>query len=258
MSAELLQCGILPLTVGWGRDWHGFCMAFRMTMLANSAPLKWAVILAGLAWAPAVSAKSNDSNKLGSDARICAEVISEVEQVRKIPGQLLLAIALAESGRWDAAKRARFAWPWTVTAGGKGRFFASKTAAIAHVRELQTTGVRNIDVGCMQVNLKYHPKAFANLDQAFDPRVNAAYAGELVDKLRRATRSWTQAVRHYHSNHYKRGQAYWRRVVVIWNSERRIASERQRLARIEQYRRERQARIEQIKRARREQMVVRR
>ena len=43
---------------------------------------------------------------------------------------------------------------------GKDRFFSSKAAAITAVRKLQADGVRNIDVGCMQVNLKYHPKVF--------------------------------------------------------------------------------------------------
>ena len=52
------------------------------------------------------------------------------------------------------------------------------------VRKLQRRGVRNIDVGCMQVNLRYHPKAFKSLGQAFDPRANAAYAAGFLRKLR--------------------------------------------------------------------------
>ncbi len=37
-------------------------------------------------------------------------------------------------------------------------------------------GVQSIDVGCFQINMYYHPGAFATLEQAFDPRANAAYA----------------------------------------------------------------------------------
>jgi hypothetical protein len=117
----------------------------------------------------------------------------------RLPTSILQAISLAESGRWHKASRSHFAWPWTVTARGKGRFYPSKDKAIAAVRRLKAEGVRNIDVGCMQVNLMYHPKAFDSLEQAFDPHANARYAGELFSKLRRANRSITRAIAHCHS-----------------------------------------------------------
>ena len=34
-------------------------------------------------------------------------------------------------------------------------------------------GVRQVDVGCMQINLQSHPHAFASLEDAFDPGSNA-------------------------------------------------------------------------------------
>ena len=74
-----------------------------------------------------------------------------------------------ESGRWDAEAQASFAWPWTVTAEGRGRYLPSKAEALAEVRQLRARGLTNIDVGCMQVNLFYHPDAFDDLNQAFDP-----------------------------------------------------------------------------------------
>ena len=63
----------------------------------------------------------------------------------------LRAISIAESGRWLRSRKATLAWPWTVTSGGKGTYYKSKSAAIRAVRKLQRRGVRNIDVGCMQV-----------------------------------------------------------------------------------------------------------
>jgi hypothetical protein len=56
-------------------------------------------------------------------------------------------------GPWDKISRSGFAWPWTVTAHGRGQFYPSKQAAIAAVRKLKAKGVKNIDGGCMQVNL---------------------------------------------------------------------------------------------------------
>src|SRR3546814_9805696 len=93
-------------------------------------------------------------------------------------------------------------------AEGEGRFLPSKAAAIATVRELQARGIRNIDVGCMQVNLHYHPEAFASLAAAFDPAANVAYAAGFLAALREAARSWTRAIGQYHSRPAIRGHGY--------------------------------------------------
>ena len=112
----------------------------------------------------------------------------------------------------------------------QGSFFPSKAAAITAVRKLQADGVRNIDVGCMQVNLKYHPKAFENLEEAFDPAANALYTAQLFAKLRRTTKSINRAVAHYHSTTRDRNRPYTKKVMRIWNKERRriFAEQRER------------------------------
>ena len=130
----------------------------------------------------------------------CARLTAQAERAHGLPTHLLSAISKVESGRWHAASGAVLAWPWTVTAGGEGRFLPSKKAAIAEVERLRAAGVRNIDVGCMQVNLHYHPKAFASLEEAFDPRRNVAYATRFLRELKAQWGSWTRAVGNYHSN----------------------------------------------------------
>ncbi len=116
-----------------------------------------------------------------------------------IPGYLLSAISLAESGRWDELRRANVAWPWTVTSGGRGRFFNTKAEALAEVEFLMTEGVRNIDVGCMQVNMYYHGGAFESLAEALDPEANVTYGASYLKNLYSATGNWTQAAGDYHS-----------------------------------------------------------
>lgn len=178
-----------------------------------------ATLIAGIAF-PASSA-STGIGDYGLNSVICRNAIARTEQELRLPAGIMQAISLAESGRWDKSSRSRFAWPWTVTAHRKGRFYPTKRAAIAAVQQLKAEGVKNIDVGCLQVNLKYHPKAFDSLDSAFDPDINARYAANLFAKLRRANRSITRAVAHYHSTtrHYNR--PYTRKVVKLWNEERR-------------------------------------
>ncbi len=151
----------------------------------------------------------------------CAEAAARMERVQGLPRHLLNAISLAESGRWDAARRENIAWPWTVTAGGEGEYFATKQAAIARVRALQAAGVANIDVGCMQINLMYHPGAFADLEEAFDPPSNAAYAAHHLKTLYAAAGSWSEAVAAYHTSDRLRGRAYKLRVLGLWQRARR-------------------------------------
>ena len=152
---------------------------------------------------------------------LCRAAVSRQERAHGVPDQLLSAISMVESGRWDEKKRAGIAWPWTVTSGGNGNFFPTKAAAIAEVRRLQAKGVRNIDVGCMQVNLKYHPKAFASLEEAFDPTSNAAYAADFLSRLYDGAGSWLEAAAAYHSVEPKEGDYYRRKVVRAWSESKR-------------------------------------
>jgi hypothetical protein len=107
-------------------------------------------------------------------------------------------------------------WPWTINAEGVGSFFATKADAIAAVQMLQARGVRSIDVGCLQVNLRQHPDAFVSLDQAFDPNVNARYAAGLLKSLFGQVGSWPLAAAAYHSQTPTIGAAYQRQVLAEW------------------------------------------
>lgn len=164
------------------------------------------------------------AESLDSPWTLCREAIAEVEAARGLPPQLLTAIAQTESGRWHADRGESLAWPWTVMAEGEGRFLPSKAAAIETVRRLQAAGVRNIDVGCMQVNLHYHPEAFASLDSAFDPEANVAYAADFLVRLRQEARSWTRAVGQYHSRQAIRGNDYRAKVFKAWREARHRAN----------------------------------
>lgn len=91
------------------------------------------------------------------DAYACMNATIELEKEYQIQEHLLTTISSVETGRWDAATRQNVAWPWTVNAMGKGTFYPSKAEAIRAVKKLQAQGVKSIDVGCMQINLSYHP-----------------------------------------------------------------------------------------------------
>ena len=129
-----------------------------------------------------------------------------------MPAMLLPAIARVESGRADPASGRTRPWPWTINVEGVGSFFDSKAEVVAAVQAFQAKGVRSIDVGCMQVNLLHHPTAFPDLEAAFDPPTNAAYAVRFLGALYAQTKDWNLATAMYHSQTQERGEDYQRRV----------------------------------------------
>ncbi|MBY0337549.1 MAG: lytic transglycosylase domain-containing protein, partial [Acetobacteraceae bacterium] len=161
---------------------------------------------------------------VGAQSALCVAAIQAAEREAGIPAGLLLAIARVESGRRDAQTGRTEPWPWTINAEGRGMFFPSVDAAVEGVRREQAAGVRSIDTGCMQVNLRHHPQAFASLDEAFDPLTNARYAARFLTALRDRAGSWDTAVGHYHSQTPERAEPYRARVLAAWAQEQRSPS----------------------------------
>jgi len=151
--------------------------------------------------------------------QLCRAAISQAERERGLPPRLLAAIGRVESGRRDPQTGTTHPWPWVINAEGRGSFFPDKAAAIAAVRALQAQGVRSIDVGCLQVNLRHHPNAFASLEEAFDPAANARYGARFLAELQSARGDWMQAAGHYHSQTPGYAEPYRARVAAAWLAE---------------------------------------
>lgn len=149
---------------------------------------------------------------------LCAAETSKAERAYGIPSQLLDAISLVESGKYDAESRAVLAWPWTVMAEGEGRYFPTKAEAVAEVRKLKARGVKNIDVGCMQVNLMYHGEAFSSLEDAFEPASNVGYAARFLRGLYGSTNHWPTAASYYHSQTPHLAATYREKLMKVWSA----------------------------------------
>ncbi len=193
---------------------------------ATPGPLAGAVVLALLMVSGAAGTPTAQAGAPVSDWELCFNQTSVQEQTSGIPDDILTAISLVESGRWDEHRQARVAWPWTVNNGSVGKFFPSKAAAIAHVRDLKAQGETNIDVGCMQINLRYHGDAFPTLDKAFEPKSNVAYAVDFLTRLQAETGSWTRAVTRYHSATPVYAERYLKKFRVAWRDAQEQAAER--------------------------------
>jgi hypothetical protein len=121
-----------------------------------------------------------------------------------------------ESGRFDPTLGRVIPSPWAIDAAGQPNLADSKEAALQRTHELQSNGLQNIDVGCFQINLRAHPAAFADLDQAFDPTANAQYAARFLTSLRARLGSWDDAVAAYHSATPALGIPYRQLVYANW------------------------------------------
>ena len=196
----------------------------RHTTLRHMGPVALALLIAGGMTTPG-RANSQPAADAADPWTLCAAQADRAQGRQALPAYLLHAIAKVESGRWNRGEAENSAWPWTVMAEGKGRFLPSKAAAIAEVRALQARGLRNIDVGCMQINLRYHPEAFADLDHAFDPARNVDYAAQLLRRLKQDARSWTKAIALYHSAKPAFNGPYRLKVFRAWREERRLANQ---------------------------------
>lgn len=149
---------------------------------------------------------------------ICEQAGAEAERGYGLPPGLLVAIGRVESGRWDQARRRIVPWPWAVGTPTAGNYLDNKDDAIAAVRRLKAGGATNIDVGCFQINLTHHPKAFQDLEQAFDPFANARYAAGFLATLQARFGNWNSAIESYHSADLSRSIPYRRLVQASWTT----------------------------------------
>jgi len=150
--------------------------------------------------------------------RLCTGAIQAAERIFDLPAGLLMAVALTETGRQigDAVTP----WPWSINAAGEGAWLDHRRAAIQRTRSLQASGIESIDVGCMQVNLKWHENAFDSLEAAFDPGANVTYAARHLRELRARSRDWLEAAGRYHSADPARARAYLARLRRNWQAVR--------------------------------------
>lgn len=147
------------------------------------------------------------------DSALCSMAAQQAGVEFGVNYDLLLAISAVESGRWDNLQNRYVAWPWTVNVEGKGYYFHSKNEALAAIRQFQAQGIQSIDVGCMQVNLKYHGAEFSSVEDALEPVNNVRYGAKFLRTLySRNGNNWKKAAEKYHSANPSAGAVYTKRL----------------------------------------------
>ncbi len=130
-------------------------------------------------------------------ATLCEAATHNAADKTGVPLSVLQAIALAESAKPSGGVQRP--WPWTVNFAGQGYWYESSDQAQLAVDERRSLGATNFDVGCFQLNHRWHGEAFPTIAAMFDPDGNALYAAQFLQQLFAETGSWADAAAAYHS-----------------------------------------------------------
>lgn len=153
--------------------------------------LRFAGLAVLLAWLPlrAVAALN------GAD--ICEQVAQQASAETGVPAEILAALTLTETGRRrDGEVRP---WAWSVNAEGAGTWFDDPAAALRFAQDRVAQGRTNVDIGCFQINFRWHGENFASVGEMFDPLANARYAARFVANLHAEMGDWRTAAGAFHS-----------------------------------------------------------
>ena len=140
-----------------------------------------------------------------ANANICDDAAYRAAQVTSVPAEVLLTITRLETGRSTSQGKP---WPWTVNHSGNGSWFTSEDDARSYVFSQVKSGETNLDIGCFQINYRWHSDAFRSLDDMFDPDKNALYAADFLERLHTEFGDWTDAAGAYHSRTPKFASRY--------------------------------------------------
>lgn len=143
---------------------------------------------------------------LATSADLCDAAAEQAAAESGVPLALMRAITRVETGRDHAP------WPWTLNVGGQGAWFNSAEAAITAAEQAVADGVDQVDIGCFQLNLRWHGAQFADLADMIDPVANARHAARFLTQLHAETGDWRTAAAAYHSRTPDLGEAYLTRL----------------------------------------------
>ncbi len=100
-------------------------------------------------------------------------------------------------------------------------FFDAKQSAVAWARlnlgganySIRRIDPRNIDIGLMQVSLRWHAKQMPSLAQALDPAWNVQYGAKYLQGLIRKHRDVVTAIGYYNANDPQKRLVYTRKIL---------------------------------------------
>ena len=144
---------------------------------------------------------------------LCRAAARDASDETGVPYDVLMAIALTETGQpRDGVLEP---WAWAVHQGGKGHWFATKAEAVALAETALQAGATNIDLGCFQLNIRWHAGAFGSAGDMLEPAQNARYAARFLADLYQESGDWALAAGAYHSRDSDNAETYRQKFTTI-------------------------------------------
>lgn len=143
-------------------------------------------------------------------AGLCLDAARLAAERTEVPVDVLLAVSIVETGRNHRP------WPWTVNLAGEGHWLDSAQEAEALAAAALAEGAVNIDLGCFQLNYRWHAQSFSSLSDMLDPNRNALYAAGYLARQHRETGDWALAAAAYHSATPEHADRYRARFEAVY------------------------------------------
>lgn len=139
---------------------------------------------------------------LRAEERTSKELIHQIAKECEVPEIVLEAVCSVESNfRCNV-----------LNVGGKSISFESKDLAIKFLKKLIQHGVTNVDVGCMQINVRWHGNNIQSPEQLFDEKTALRYGAKLLKTLSLEKGGWLQGILFYHSGDPKAQSRYLEKI----------------------------------------------
>ncbi len=123
---------------------------------------------------------------------VCEDQMAIAAARNGVPLGFLYAIGMTETG---LKKKLH---PWALNIQGNGFYPESREESYRIILE-SIKNSKIIDIGCMQINYKYHHMHFKSLYDMLDPSLNVDYAARYLKRLYRREKTWTLAAARYHA-----------------------------------------------------------
>ena len=123
----------------------------------------------------------------------CEREMTRAAAETGVPLNVLYSVGLTETGvRGELG-------PYDMNVDGRAVPSRTLDQALARFAEVRARGAKLIDIGCMQIDHRYHAAEFPSLAAMFDPARNVDYAARYLKALKAGVGSWTLAVARYNA-----------------------------------------------------------
>lgn len=153
---------------------------------------------------------------------------------------LLYSVALGESARLSKDKKNHVEpSPWAFHAGGKAFYAETKDEAKTMLDKLTSIYGQHIDVGVMQISIRWNGHRVSTPYDLLDPETNIMVGAEIIsENLKSSPNDKIQAVGRYNSWDKAKAESYGSYVVSIFNNLKKLQNSTNRVASIQHHKQE--------------------